>query len=73
MGIGNEESPCPPSLPEMSLEDQAGRRARRWLLLTSAGLLALAAGHLAYHYVLFTELGFRLLLHVGSIRPGVGP
>ena len=33
--------------------------------MASAGLLALSLGHFVYHYVLFTELGLRLLCYVG--------
>lgn len=35
--------------------------ARQWLLLGSISLLVLAAGHLVYHYLLFSEQLARLI------------
>jgi hypothetical protein len=44
---------------------KCGRGAPGLVFMISAGLLALSLGHFVYHYVLLTEVGFRLLSYVG--------
>jgi hypothetical protein len=66
MFVGIDEGTTNSDPSEMGLDGQVGvKRIPRLVLMASASLLALALGHLVYHYVLFTEQGFWLLCHVG--------